>query len=31
MAKRLSPATDKFYEAETLHTNLAESFGNRNY
>lgn len=31
MAKRLSPATDKFYEAETLHTNLAESFGNRKY
>lgn len=31
MAKRLSPATDKFYEAETLHTDLAESFGNREY
>jgi len=31
MAKRLSPATDKAYEAETLHTNLEESFGNRNY
>ena len=31
MAKRLSPATDKAYEAETLHTNLKESFGNRKY
>ena len=31
MAGRLSPATDKFYEAETLHTNLEESFGNRKY
>lgn len=29
MAKRLSPATDKAYQAETLHTNLKESFGNR--
>jgi hypothetical protein len=31
MAKRLSPVTDKAYEAETLHTNLNESFGNRKY
>ena len=29
MGKRLSPATDRAYEAETLHTNLKESFGNR--
>jgi hypothetical protein len=29
MAKRLSPVTDKAYQAETLHTNLSESFGNR--
>lgn len=29
MAKRLSPVTDKAYQAETLHTNLNESFGNR--
>ena len=29
MGKRLSPATDKAYEAEVLHTNLMESFGNR--
>ena len=29
MAKRLSPVTDKAYQAETLHTNLMESFGNR--
>src|SRR5215208_6295675 len=29
MAKRLSPVTDKAYQAETLHTNLTESFGNR--
>jgi hypothetical protein len=29
MAKRLSPVTDKAYQAETLHTNLKESFGNR--
>ena len=29
MAKRLSPITDKAYEAETLHTNLSQSFGNR--
>ena len=31
MGKRLNPATDKFYEAETLHTDLNESFGNRKY
>ena len=31
MAKRLSPATDKIYEAEVLHTDLKESFGNRRY
>jgi len=31
MAKRLSPVTDKIYEAETLHTDLSESFGNRKY
>jgi hypothetical protein len=29
MAKRLSPVTVKAYEAETLHTDLKESFGNR--
>jgi len=29
MVKRLSPVTDKAYQAETLHTNLKESFGNR--
>ena len=29
MAKRLSPVTDKAYQAETLHTDLKESFGNR--
>lgn len=29
MAKRLSPVTDRAYAAETLHTNLNESFGNR--
>ena len=29
MAKRLNPVTDKAYQAETLHTNLKESFGNR--
>ncbi|HLO15484.1 MAG TPA: hypothetical protein VK206_11685 [Anaerolineales bacterium] len=29
MAKRLSPVTDRVYAAETLHTNLKESFGNR--
>ena len=28
-AKRLSPVTDRVYAAETLHTNLKESFGNR--
>ena len=31
MAERLSPVTDKAYQAETLHTNLNESFGNRKY
>lgn len=31
MAKRLSPVTDRVYEAETLHTNLNESFGNRKH
>lgn len=30
MAKRLNPLTDRAYSAETLHTNLKESFGNRN-
>lgn len=29
MAGRLSPVTDRVYQAETLHTNLKESFGNR--
>ena len=29
MKKRLNPATDRAYEAETLHTDLTESFGNR--
>ncbi len=29
MAKRLSSVTDRVYAAETLHTNLNESFGNR--
>src|SRR5829696_3828347 len=29
MAKRLNPLTDRAYAAETLHTNLNESFGNR--
>jgi hypothetical protein len=29
IAKRLSPVTDRAYAAETLHTNLNESFGNR--
>lgn len=29
MAKRLSPLTDRAYAAEILHTNLNESFGNR--
>jgi len=31
MGKRLSLVTDRAYEAETLHTNLNESFGNRKY
>lgn len=31
LAKRLNPVTDKAYQAETLHTNLSESFGNRKY
>ncbi len=31
MAKRLSPVTDHVYAAETLYTNLNESFGNRKY
>ncbi len=31
MAKRLSLVTDRVYAAETLHTNLNESFGNRKY
>ena len=31
MAKRLSPVTDRVYAAETLFTNLNESFGNRKY
>ena len=29
MAKRLNPVSDRAYEAEILHTNLHESFGNR--
>lgn len=29
MAKRLSPVTDRVYAAEIMHTNLTESFGNR--
>ena len=29
MKARLSPVTDRVYEAETLHTDLNESFGNR--
>ena len=29
IAKRLSPLTDRAYSAETLHTNLKQSFGNR--
>ncbi len=29
MAERLSPVNDRIYAAETLHTNLNESFGNR--
>ena len=31
MAKRLNPLTDRAYTAETLHTNLNESFGNREH
>lgn len=31
MGKRLSPVTDRAYESETLHTNLSQSFGNREY
>ena len=31
MAERLSPVVDRVYQAETLHTNLNESFGNRKY
>jgi len=31
MGSRLSPVTDRAYQAETLHTDLNESFGNRNY
>jgi hypothetical protein len=31
MGKRLSRVTDRAYQAETLHTNLNESFGNRKY
>jgi hypothetical protein len=31
MGARLSPATGKAYKAETLFTDLNESFGNRNY
>lgn len=31
MAKRLSPVTDRAYAAETLFTNLNESFGNRQH
>ena len=30
-AKRLNPLTNRAYAAETLHTNLNESFGNREY
>jgi hypothetical protein len=29
IATRLNPVTDRAYEAETMHTNLKESFGNR--
>ena len=29
MAERLHPVTDRVYAAETMHTNLRESFGNR--
>ena len=31
MAARLSPVTDRAYAAETLFTDLSESYGNRNY
>lgn len=31
MAKRLTPLTDRVYAAETLHTNLNESYGNRGH
>ena len=31
MGARLSPVSDRAYQAEILHTNLNESFGNRNY
>src|SRR5215207_260993 len=31
MAKRLNPVTDRVYAAETIHTNLKESFGNRDH
>ncbi len=31
MAARLSPVTDRAYAAETLHTDLNESYGNRKY
>jgi hypothetical protein len=31
MAKQLNPLTDRAYAAETLHTNLNESFGNREH
>lgn len=31
MAKRLNPLTDRAYSAETLYTNLNQSFGNRTY
>ena len=31
MAKRLNPVTDRAYAAEVLHTNLNESFGNREH
>jgi hypothetical protein len=31
MRKRLSPVTDRAYQAETLYTDLNESFGNREY
>jgi hypothetical protein len=31
MAKRLNPLTDRGYAAETLYTNLNESFGNREH